>query len=112
MLTNIVIILTSTIITLCVFAEYCQSFVWINNSNSYLLISLPLNWSVADKTANLEGKKHTFHKVFFCLVLICRSKEEPFFGNSVLCASEDELHKWIGAMVIGEHPEGLSPIIV
>ncbi|CAL8078882.1 unnamed protein product [Orchesella dallaii] len=40
-----------------------------------------------------------------------RSKDEPFFGNVIVCASEDELHKWIGAMVIGEHPEGLSPII-
>ncbi|ODN03234.1 hypothetical protein Ocin01_03439 [Orchesella cincta] len=41
-----------------------------------------------------------------------RSKDEPFFGNVISCASEDELHKWIGAMVIGEHPEGLNPIIM
>lgn len=50
-------------------------------------------------------------KFFFC-TLCYRSKEEPYFGNVVMCASEDELHKWIGAMVIGEHPEGLNPIIV
>jgi len=40
-----------------------------------------------------------------------RSKNEPFFGNTISFASQEELHKWLGAMVIAEYPQGLYPII-
>jgi hypothetical protein len=41
-----------------------------------------------------------------------RSRDEPFFGNVVSCSSEEELYKWIGAMIVGEHPEGLYPSVI
>ncbi|CAG7726258.1 unnamed protein product, partial [Allacma fusca] len=41
-----------------------------------------------------------------------RSKDEPYFGNVVSVNTLEELHKFIAAMIVGEHPEGLYPPVI
>ncbi|XP_046390911.1 uncharacterized protein LOC124159260 [Ischnura elegans] len=37
-----------------------------------------------------------------------RSKEKPFFGNTIAGTSSSEMLYWVTAMLLSEHPEGLS----
>ncbi|KAG8225490.1 hypothetical protein J437_LFUL009483 [Ladona fulva] len=39
---------------------------------------------------------------------VSRSKEAPFFGNTIAGTSSEEKLRWATALLLGEHPDGLS----
>lgn len=45
-------------------------------------------------------------------LLICRCKENPYFGYTLAGASKDDQYRWLAAMLFGEYQCNLIPSAV
>jgi hypothetical protein len=88
------------------FSKYMLSY----RSNSKAAVPTA-SWNIEDLVVYV-GMQHLRNpptKWGFTFFALTDNLVSPYFGHSVCCSSEQELHRWLAAMLHAQHPEGLMP---
>lgn len=88
------------------FSRYCLTY----RSNAKATTPTA-SWNVEDLIIYLGCQKQRSppSKWYFSFIGTGEQLVSPFFGHCICCNSEEELYKWLSALLRAQHPEGLFP---